>query len=218
MKSTTFDRRAVSHDRETPPLPPQQQAGKLPAERLIDRYVLDRIEFRVRRLTIQFDLSEDDQDDYRQDMVVELLSAFDRFDPGKSKRETFVNRVLDKFVKYAIRTRCTHQRRACDSPLGLDDVCLGFQPVVNEARAGELDEQDRRQLRLDMAPAINGMPERLQRVCRLLMEFSPAEAAERLGICRQSIYRNIAEIRRHLAAAGLDRSGIGATDSPQVQM
>ena len=218
MKSTTFDRRAVSHDRETHPSHPQQQTNKLPAEQLIDDYALERIDFRVRRMAGQFDLSEDEQEDYRHDMVVELLGAFDRFDPGKAKRETFVNRVLDKFVKYAIRTRCTHRRRVCDSPISFDDIAPGYQPVVNDSRAGQLDEQGQRELRLDMKTAVARMPERLQRVCRLLMEFDPAEAAEQLGICRQSIYRNIAEIRQYLDAAGLGTSENRATDSRQVQM
>jgi len=212
VKNTAFDRRAVSPDRETLPSHPQQQVSQPPAEQLIDDYALERIDFRVRRLAIQFDLSEDEQEDYRHDMVVELLSAFDRFDPGKAKRETFVNRVLDKFVKYATRIRCTHKRRPCDSPLGFDDVTLGFQPVVNDPRSGQIDEQGRVELRLDMEDALARMPERLQRVCRVLMEFDPAEAAEQLGICRQSIYRNIAEIRPYLAAAGLKMPGNSATD------
>jgi len=185
---------------------------------LIDRYVLDRIDYRVRRLAIQFDLSQGEQEDYRHDMVVEVLAAFDRFDPSKARRRTFVNRVLDKFVKYATRVRCTHRRRACDSPHGLDDVCPGFQPVVNDPRGGQRDEQGRCELRLDMEAALARIPQRLRRVCRVLMTFNPAEAAERLGICRQSIYRNIAEIRRYLTAAGLGVSEKHATDSLQVQM
>jgi len=187
-------------------------------EQWIDQYALDRIDFRVRRLTGQFDLSEDEQNDYRHDMVVELLGAFERFDPDKAKRETFVNRVLDKFVKYVTRIRCTNLRRACDSPMGFGDVGPDYQPVVNEAPAGQLDEQGRRELHLDMDAALARMPERLQRVCRMLMEFGAAEAAKRLGICRQSIYRNMAEIRPYLAAIGLQTAGNGATDSGQVQM
>ena len=218
MKNTTFDRRAVSHDRETPPSGPQQQGNKLSAEQLIDDYALERIAFRIRRLNIKFDLSEDEQEDYRQDMVVELLSAFERFDPRKAKRETFVNRVLGKFVKYATRIRCTRRRRACDSPICFEDIVLGYQPVVNDPRAGQPDEQSRRELHLDMGAVLTRMPERLRRVCRLLMEFSAAEAAEQLGICRQSIYRNIAEIRTYLTATGLGTPENSATDSPQVQM
>jgi len=179
---------------------------------------MDRIDFRVRRLADQFDLSGDDQQDLRQDMVLELLGAFERFDPVKAKRETFVNRVLDKFVKYVTRIRCTNLRRTCESPIGFGDVDDGYEPVVNEAAAGQLDEQARCELRIDMDAAIATMPERLQRVCRMLMQFDAAEAAKRLGICRQSIYRNMAEIRRYLAAAGLTPAEDGATDSTQVQM
>jgi len=218
VKSTTFDRRAVSNDRETSPSHPQQQISKLPAEQLIDDYALERIDYRVRRLTNQFGLSEDEQEDCRQDMVVELLSAFDRFDPGKAKRETYINRVLDKFVKHAVRTRCTHRNRACDSPICLDDVAPGFQPVINDPGAGELDEQGRRELRLDMAAVIARMPKRLQRVCRLLMEYTPTEAAEELDISRTSIYRNIAEIHQHLTIAGLGKEENSATDSAPLQM
>jgi len=218
VKTTTFDRRAAADGRRTSTSHPQQQATKPSPEQWIDDYALERIDFRVRQLAGRFDLSQDDKEDLRQDMVVELLTALDRFDPDRSKRETFISRVLDKFVRYTARTLSTHQRRASDSPLGLEEVALGFQPVVNDPRDGQLNEQDRRQLRLDMAKAIARMPERLRRICRLLTEYSPAEAAERLGVCRQSIYRNIAEIRRHLAAAGLGPSENNATDSPQVQM
>jgi len=90
VKSTSFDRRAVSPDRETSPSHSQQQVSQLTAEQLIDEYALERISFRIRVLTSQFDLSEAEQEDCRHDMVVELLTAFQRFDPAKAKRETFV--------------------------------------------------------------------------------------------------------------------------------
>lgn len=184
----------------------------------IDDYALSRINFRVRRLTCQFDLSEDEQGDYRQDMMVELLSAFERFDPSKATRETFINRVLDRFVKYAIRARFTRLRRTCDSPLGFEDVSIGFEPVVNEARAGEKDEQARRELRLDMAVVMARMPARLRRMCRLLMKFGATETARKLGICRQSIYRNFAEIREYMIGAGLVEIENSATKTARLQM
>ena len=218
MKNTAPHRRAVSQDRKTSPSYPQQQIHELPAEQWIDEYVLERIDFRVRHLASQFDLSEDEQEDCRQDMVAEVLGAFHRFDPDKAKRETFVNRVLGKFVKYATRIRCTHRRRACDSPAHFEDVSPGYQPVVNDMRAGQFDEQGQRELRLDMDAAIARMPERLQRVCRLLMECGPTEAAAKLGICRQSIYRSIPQIREYLTRAGLAIPENSATDSPQLQM
>ncbi len=187
-------------------------------ETVIDDYALARIDYRVRQLAKRFNLPEDQQEDCRHDMVVELLSAFQRFNPDKAKRETFINRVLDRFVKYTTRVRCTHRRRPSDSPIHFDDIASGYQPIINDPPTGQLDEQGQCELRLDMDTAIARMPGRLQRVCRFLMEFRPAEAAERLGICRQSIYRNISEIREYLTGAGLGMSENGATNSPRLQM
>lgn len=169
----------------------------------IDVYALARIDYRVRRLARRFDLSEADQEDYRNDMVVELQSALRRFDPEKSKRETFINRVLDRYLAYATRNRCTRLRRSCENPLGFDDIHIGYEPIDNDPSHGELSEQGHVGLHIDMASVIGGMPKRLQRACRLLQEFEPAEVAGRLGIHRTSIYRIIREIRERFVAAGL---------------
>ena len=52
-------------------------------------------------------------------------------------------------------------------------------------------------LRLDLEAAIATMPAKLQRVCAVLMELKPADAAERLSVSRQSVYRYIHQIRGH---------------------
>ena len=185
---------------------------------VIYKYALARIDYRARRQAISFNLSDDEREDLRHDMVAELLRAFKRFDPEKASRETFINRVLDRFVKYSMRSKRTRQNRACNNPACLDDVHPGFQPTVNHPRIGELDEQDRRELHLDLAAVIARMPERLQRVCRALLRLMPAEAAHSLGICRQSIYRNIAEIRAYLSEAGIGISENDATNPARLQM
>lgn len=171
----------------------------------LDAYARERIEFRVRQLTYQFELSADQQEDYRAEMIAELLAALDRFNPARAKRNTFVNRVLDKYLLYATRRRCTQMRRPYDSPVGLDDVADGYRPVVNEPRQGRRDEQARCELRLDVEAAVAAMPAPLRRTCRLLMaQCTPTEAARALGIHRQTFYRRAAAIRRRLAAAGLN--------------
>ena len=184
----------------------------------VDDYAMERIEFRLRQLKDRFELSERDKQELRHDMVAELLSARRRFDPARAKRETFINRVLDRFVKYAMRKRCTSRDRPCDNPIGFADIMPGFEPVTNDPPGGLGDEQGRRERRLDLEAAVARMPERLQRVCRLLKVYDPAEAAQRLGINRQSIYRIMAEIRKFLTEAGLGISENSATNPPRPQM
>jgi len=187
-------------------------------EAVIDAYALDRIDFRVSQLRCQFDLSEHDQEDVRHDMVVELLSALQRFNPAKAKRETFINRVLDRFVLYVMRQRCTQKRRSCDSPKGFDDVSDGYQPCSNDPGHGHRDEQGYRELRLDVPEVIALLPDDLQRVCLVLQRKSGRAAAKELGIGKSTLYRAIADIRKHFADHGYtgfvddawDTSALGA--------
>ncbi len=184
----------------TAPSPPGR------SQQAIDDYAMERIDYRVRDLAQRFGLDEAEQDDYRLEMVVQLLGAMTRFNRQKAKRQTFVNRVLDRFVLHAKRAHCTRIRQSAMSPILLDDVHLGFDPRVNDARRGELDEQAQLDLKMDLEAIIDRMPERLQRVCKLLSYLEPAEAARKLGIHPRSIYRIIGEIRQHFEAAGLGKT------------
>ena len=187
---------------------------------IIDDYALARIEYRVRQLAIQFNLPDDRKDDLRQDMVIELIGAFRRFDPVIAEWETFVCRVLDRFVKYTYRIKGTRQRRMCANPVSFSNIKgrEDFNPVGNDPRKGELSEQDRRELKADVALVISRMPKRLQRVCRVLMTFGATNSAEQLGICRGSVYRNIAKIRKHFVRAGVGFPENSATNPGQLQM
>ncbi len=188
------------------------------AEAFIDDYAMERIEFRLRVMSTWWDLSGHDKQDYRHDMVVELLKARRRFNPAKAKRETFINRVLDRYLKYVVRTRSTDSERPFETPIEFDDVAPGFQPVVNDPPGGHGNEQSRRELRLDLEAVIARMPERLRRVCELLKVYTPVEAAARLGMTRQSIYPIMREIRRSLSLAGIRIPKNSLTDSGQLQM
>ena len=53
---------------------------------IIDAYTLKRIKFRAKRLAERLDLSDDQRDDYAQDMAVEILEAFKKFDASKSSK------------------------------------------------------------------------------------------------------------------------------------
>ena len=170
----------------------------------IDDYTMARIDFRVHQLRFQFDLSDEDQEDVRNDMVMELLTAFKRFNPTLAKRETFINRVLDRYVLYVMRQRCTQLRHASDTPLSFDEVASEFQPTGNDPRQGQLSEQDLSTLRLDMQSAITRLSKRDQHIARLLMVYSPSEVADRIGVHRCSMSRIIGRIRERFIKAGME--------------
>ena len=220
MNRTSSDRREASSGFETPSVPTPSTAVSDGLDHpVIDQYAMDRIDYRVRELTACFDLSQDEQDELRNDMVVEVLQAFPRFDPDKAKRETFINRVLDRFVKYMKRVRCTRMRRAWESPLGLDDVHAGFAPVVNDPRRGEPDEQALRELRIDVRDRLDRMPEKLRHVAEVLMTRSGRQAMRELHVGKTTLYRYIARIRQYFVDGDeQENPAEGGTLSPRLQM
>lgn len=169
----------------------------------LESYILDRIDYRAKGLAMRFELTDQDRDEYRHDMVVEVYQALQRFDPSRSKPQTFVCRVLRRYVRYLIRARQNNMRRSCTNPLGFEDIGQNFEPPVNDPPCGERSETDRVALRLDMDQAIASMPADMSRAARLLMHFSAKDTAEQMGVNIGTVYRMKKRIGRHLIDAGV---------------
>lgn len=196
----------------------QQKVSSQPNKTTIDNYVLKRIEYRAKRLAIQFGLSDEERDDYAQDMAVEVLVAIKRHDLSQSTFKTFVNRVLDMFVRNAVRTEINRRKRECDNPIPLDHIADGLTPVINDPRQGELSEVEQLDMKMDFEEIISKMPRHLRRICNHLKEYSVVETAKMLGINRTAFYRHIDEIQEYFRRGDYYFSEFCATDSSQLQI
>lgn len=186
---------------------------------LIDDYVLERIDFRARRLAIKFRLPDDRREDFAQEMVVELLKAADRFDPaGFASWRTYACRVLDLAVKKLAQAECRMRQRESGRPVSFAQAPDGCPSAVNNPFSEGEDDIAQLELEMDMEVVLARMPARLRTVCELLMHLSPREAAKEMGIHRNSIYRLIAKARAHFMEPKLGFSDSSAADSPFVRM
>lgn len=189
------------------------------ASHLLDDYVLKRIDFRARRLAIQFGLSDDRRDDMHQDMVVELLKAADRFDPaGAASWHTYACRVLDLAVKKLTQNECRMRQREAGRPMGFSESPDGCPSAVNNPAHECENELVQLELQLDVEVVLARMPERVRQACELLKHLSPTEAAEAMGIHRNSIYRLIGQARAYFANPALGFSDSSAADPASVRM
>jgi RNA polymerase sigma-70 factor (ECF subfamily) len=169
----------------------------------IDDYALARIDYRVGRLVEAFHLDEHAAEDLRQDMIVELLAASSRYDPARSKRNTFICRVLDRFYLHVARGLANRRKHQALHPTPISAL-EHHEPAGNDVRRGERSACERTELALDLAVLIDRLPTQLRRICEELRVFTPAEVAMRLRLHRSTVYRAIADIRSHFVAAGLD--------------
>lgn len=190
-----------TNDVLNPPDPPE-----------IDDYALERIHYRSSRLARQFNLTETEQEDYAQDMVVELLSALSNFDQKQSARNTFIERILDKFVKNAIRKELHRRRRGFNSAAPLDHLSEKCVPVTNDPRSGQMSEVEQMDMKMDVQTILSQMPAPLRRLCGLIQDHSITQISKKLNLHRTSIYRQIEEIREHFVRGGYDFSDFRATD------
>ena len=186
---------------------------------LIDDYILKRISFRARQLAIKFRLPDDRRDDLEQAMVVELLKAAKRFDPaGTAAWHTYACRSLDLAVKKLAQAECRMRQREAGRPMGCSQSPGGCSSTVNNPAHVVEDGLARVELKMDVEVVLEHMPTRLQKVCRLLMEMSPTEAAKALGIHRNSIYRLIAQVRAYFMDPRMGFCESSAADSAAVRM
>ena len=181
---------------------------KNPTAEFLDDYAMERIEFRARQLAQQYK-GRGDWEDLRQDMVVELLEAAERFDPAKASRETFIARVLDRFEIDLYRENARNQEVQCVS---LDDPSVERDFLEDCSSVVEPSGQEQTDLSSDVESLIAGLPPELAEVCCLLKHYSFSETARRLDIGRGTLYRRVEAIRKHFARAGYDDFSIAQGD------
>ena len=168
---------------------------------LLDDFVLTRVDYWARKLARRFRLSDDERDDCRHSMVLELLQAAQRFDPAKATWHTFACRVLDLFARHLRREEGNRlARRPGPSPKAPEE---GSGSAL-DAIVDEHDDIGDVERRLDVEQVMAAMSPRVRKACQLLKHLSPPEAAQAMGIHRSSIYRLMASARRCFEEAGLD--------------
>lgn len=197
--------------------PAFQTLSSYPDEPL-DTYVLNRIEYRARRLADMLGLNDDQRDDLIQDMAVDVLRCARRFDPAKSRWHTFACHVIKIHAKRFIIDEAVRREREMEP---LPDMSDFLDDSPDESAEFEVpDNTHEINLRLDTAQTLSQMPPRLRKMCELLMVLSPPEAARELNLHRNSIYRLIAQARMYFQMSQScfeEKRGGKSVTSPDIE-
>ena len=170
---------------------------------LIDDYANKRIDYRLVRLTKKFCLNVQDIEDLRQDFLLALVKAGQRFDPAKCKRKTYIQAVLDRRYQHHVRQLSVKNQQPAFNPTPLDDM----DPDIDEKLPDPTGERDLQlaALAMDTESILSQMPPKLRRVCQALMEAAnPQQAAKQLGIDPGTVSRLIQRIRPYFVRAGYE--------------
>ena len=181
----------------------------------LDPSVWRTISSKARALVGSYGFTSADCDDLRQEAALDLHVRLSRYDPTRSGRRTFVQRVVNnRFANIiAERTASCRDYRACvrsfDEPEGQDGLRrLGesLSAEDHQSRTGRrsMSWVQHAELRADVEGAMALLAPELAAVARLLVSMGAVEAARRLNLPRCTVYRRIGRIREVFAAAGLD--------------
>jgi len=189
--NTTFDRRGAQGS-GTLSLGLHQEPEARQSDELLDGYVMERIDFLVRKLARQYRLQEDHWEDVRQDLIVGVLEAAAKFDPAQASWHTFASRALSMCYKRFCRDAA--RRRECtvgdllSAPSGEDESAS----EIYESQSYTPDPGTA----LDIPEVLVQMPPRTRRVCELLQVMDRSEVARTLAISRVAVHLHVRKARK----------------------
>jgi hypothetical protein len=169
---------------------------------IIDDYAMARVDYQVARLGRLLHLSHHRKEELRQDLLLELCQAAQRFDPATSSTQTFVSRVVSLAAAFHARTIRNERGSSARSPIRLSELQRDgrcFSPA-----APRWCEPSAHDLVLDLRHGIAAMSRRHQQLAEALKTQTAAEVAAERRVHRSTVYREIASMRAALSGVGLD--------------
>lgn len=169
-----------------------------------DGYVMSVVRIKSRQLVGRYGFTSSDRADIEQDLLVNLVVGLRQFDPARAQRSTFIAAIIRRSVASIIRHRVQQRRdyRRCRE--SLDRVVGEDGTTVLESVQSGADDGAVLDLRLDLADAMEMLPEGLRELASSVGKETVAAIGRRTGRSRESIRHALRGVRRHLANRGME--------------
>lgn len=163
----------------------------------IDAYALERVEYQVTRLSRELRLCEADEDDVRQDLLLDLWTAAERFNPAIASKRTFVCRVLVRAAARVRRDLRSKRSAAAPERLALSQIQRhGRDRAVGIVRRDFTRDVD---LTIDVGAGVASLDRDRRILVERLKSQTPAEIAAEAGCHRSTTYRHVEALRTELS-------------------
>lgn len=177
----------------------------------LDRFEEWLIHHKARQLVGKAGFMPCDVDDIRQDLRIDVLQRLASFDPGKSKRHSFVALVVMRAVATMLEKRRTAKR-------GGGRVCVSLNESVKDFEGNEVElyqtldadmgqtqrsGQELSDLAVDIHAIVDRLPPEQRILCGHLRDKSICETARTMGIPRTTLNALVRKVREAFEAAGL---------------
>ncbi|MHB0911813.1 MAG: sigma factor [Armatimonadota bacterium] len=183
----------------------------------LDERSCKQLAYRSRSLIGHYGFTKSDLEDIEQELYLRLYRLLPKYDPARSSKATFVDRVLTSGTRDLIRRQTAAKRDYRMYQISLDqpipsadegDTSLG-DSIWDTEHAFYLGHSlrnytDKVDLRIDVQRVLSKLDKSLQPICLgLAARKTPTEISRELGICRQTFYDRKLKIRKAFEAAGM---------------
>ena len=177
--------------------------------------LIERAEAAAGRLRRRLRLPHQETEDFRQDLLTDLVARLPAYDPCRGSIGAFSGVILQhRAARIAKRVRRERQffgeePLSLDEPLPTADGTRGDLIPESEGYGAWLGQQSKHQdlaeLRLSLVAAVSALDGEDRRLCIALTADTVDELAEPDFGARSSLYRQLARIRLDLLARGVGR-------------
>lgn len=150
-----------------------------------------------------FGVSECDREDIEQELALDLIRRWPKFDPERAQPRTFIARVVRNRISTIIRHRMSEQRRF--EQLGQVPINRTIEEEVTSCfRTGRPERIDQEYVELehDVNAVLAELPPELREIGELLRTKSRADVARELGISESTLRYRIEKLRSVFEEAG----------------
>jgi len=181
----------------------------------LDKRSCEQLVYRAKSLVGQYGFTGEDFEDIQQELYLHLYRQMPKYDPKRSSKATFVDRVLRNAACDLVRGQIAQMRHytkgntSLDQPISFDnegDITLG-DTISNDHALGTphaANDMTKVDLSIDMRRLLAQIEPRMGQFCLdIASEKSATQIAKEHGICRQTFYIWKVRIRTLFESAGL---------------
>lgn len=156
---------------------------------------------KAEKLVEPLELTEFDQDDVEQSLLLGLLERWPKFDPSVCKPKPFITWAIKRAVADQIREQRRRLKFEPTEVEPLEDLLADEEEAlpadyVSEDLAQVLDRA------MDIQETLSKLPPEIQEVGRMLMSHNVVETAQELGLSRRTVRDRMEKLQEALTSAG----------------
>lgn len=179
-------------------------------------------EAKARQMVGNYGWTKTDQDDIVHDLILAFIEAWPKYNPKRSKPQTFISRIIDNALKDMIKHRQAairdYRRNSCSlndlvpDPENDEKEISRYKLISQEQsyahRSGSrLSDLQRLQLQMDIEKVYEALTVAQMEICELLKYHSKTATARELNMAFSTLKDRILKIREVFIAYGVVPDG-----------